>query len=66
MRARHFFMIFMVWLGCRSSITEPGGLFGRTRLDDPFLYFQVDSLPGVPDVTLELGEFEADIRESIW
>ena len=58
MSAGHSFYDFHGLVGMRIIDHERGDLKGLAGVDDAFSYFQVESLSGVPDVTLELGSFE--------
>ena len=59
MSARHSFYDFHGLVTMKIIDHERSGLPGWVYLNDPFSYFRLDSLPGVPDLTLELGKFEA-------
>lgn len=62
MSARHSFYDIHGLVGMQIIEQGRGGFSRWARLDEPFTSFRVDSLPGVPDVTLELGEFEPNIQ----
>jgi hypothetical protein len=59
MREQQTFYDFHGLVGMQIINRGKGGLAGFANLGDPFASLQVDALPGVPDVTLDLGEFEA-------
>ncbi len=59
MSAGHSFYDFHGLVGMQIIDHERGGSSAQASLGDPFSYFRVDTLPGAPDLTLELGKFEA-------